>query len=96
MNSSQLTEQLFRITNKNDLEQSLQVLLPDFLKLKIFFLKHQIAQYEMKWNMTYLEFEKQSVDMPNGFSQEVEQEYYDWGEKTALLEHYQKNLKSWI
>lgn len=82
------TDQLRKLTMKNDLEQSLQDLSLDFLKLKIVTLKEQIAQYEMKWNMTYHEFEKRSVDMPNGFSEDMEHEYYNWGEKMALLEHY--------
>ncbi len=96
MVSTQLTDQLFKLTNKKDLEQSLSTLLPEFIKLKIYFVKHQIAQFEMKWNMTYLEFEKNSTNMQDGFSYEIEQEYYDWGEKVALLQHYQKMIKEWI
>lgn len=34
--------------------------------------------------------------MPDGFSYEVEQEYYNWGEKVALLQQYQKLWKEWI
>ena len=96
MLSEQLTEQILKLTDKKDLEQSLKVLLPEFYKLKIYFLKSQIAQYEMKWNMTYKEFEKKSVEMPDGFSYEVEQEYYNWGEKIALVELYTKKIKEWI
>lgn len=95
MVSTQLTDQLFKLTNKKDLEQSLSTLLPEFIKLKIYFVKHQIAQFEMKWNMTYQEFEKNSTNMKDGFSYEFEQEYYDWGEKVALLQHYQKMIKEW-
>ena len=72
------------------------MIFPEYIKLKIYFLKHQIAQYEMKWNMNYFEFEQKSAEMLKGFTQEIEQEYYDWGEKVALLEHYQKNLSQWI
>ncbi len=96
MLASELSKQIFKITKKPDLEQSLKMIFPEYLKLKIYFLKHQIAQYEMKWNMTYLEFEQKSANMSNGFTQEIEQEYYDWGEKMALLERYQKNLSEWI
>ena len=93
MVSTQLTNQLFQLTNKKDLEQSLNTLLPEYIKLKIYFVKHQIAQFEMKWNMTYQEFEKKSTKMDEGFSFDVEQEYYEWGEKVALLHHYQKMIK---
>ena len=96
MITAELSEQIFKLTKKKDLEQSIKVIFPEYLKLKIYFLKHQIAQYEMKWNMTYERFEKKSIEMPNGFSQEIEQEYYDWGEKMALMQHYQKNLNTWI
>ena len=96
MVSTQLTNQLFQLTDKKDLEQSLNTLLPEYIKLKIYFVKHQIAQFEMKWNMTYKEFEKKSVKTQDGFSYEVEQEYYEWGEKVALLQHYQKMIKKWI
>ena len=50
----------------------------------------------MKWNMTYEEFEKKSIHIEDGFSYEVEQEYYDWGEKVALMQYYQKMLSQWI
>ena len=96
MVSTQLTKQLYLLTDNKDLEQSLKMLLPDYIKLKIYFIKHQIAQFEMKWNMTYNEFEKKSADIPDGFSYESEQEYYEWGEKAALLLHYQKMMKEWI
>lgn len=79
MLSNQLTKQLFLLTDKEDLEQSLKMLLPDYIKLKIYFIKQQIAQFEMKWNMTYTEFEEKSKDTPYGFSYELEQEYYKWG-----------------
>ena len=96
MIATQLSEQLFNLTKKKDSEQAIKVILPEYLKLKIFFIKQQIAQYEMKWNMTYDEFEKESIKMPNGSSYEIEQEYYEWGEKVALVQHFQNLLKEWI
>ncbi len=96
MISTTITNRLYQLTDKRDIEQSITTLLPDYLKLKIYFLKQEISRYEMKWNMTYTEFEKKSKDMSDGFSYEVEQEYYDWGEKVALLQHYQKLWKEWI
>lgn len=95
MITAQLTNRIYSLTQKKDLEKSLEVLLPDYLKLKTFFIKQEIMQFEMKWNMTYEEFEKNSTNMPNGFSYETEQIYYDWGEKVALLQHYQEIRKEW-
>ena len=91
MLSNQLTKQLFLLTDKEDLEQSLKMLLPDYIKLKIYFIKQQIAQFEMKWNMTYTEFEEKSKDTPYGFSYELEQEYYKWGWKTGFVRTLSSN-----
>ncbi len=96
MIASKLSKQIFNITKKSDLEQSLKMIFPEYLKLKIYFIKFQIAQFEMKWNMTYEEFEEKTEEIPNAFSQKTEEEYYEWGEKMALLKHYQKNLNEWI
>ncbi len=96
MLTAQLTEKVNKLTKKKDLEQSLKAILPEFLKLKIYFIKHQIAKYEMKWGMTYEEFEIKSVEITDGFSEDIEKEYYEWGENVALLQYYQKNLKVWI
>ncbi len=93
---TEVQNKLFQMTEKNDLEQALNVILPDYFSLKIFYIKQEILRYEHKWNMTYVEFEKNSTDMPNGFSYETEKEYYDWGEKVALLEYYQKLKCEWI
>lgn len=96
MISTQLIDNILKLTKTSDLEQSLKILLPEFIKLKIYFIKQQIAQYEMKWNMSYEEFEEKSTEFPDGFTFEVEQEYYDWGEKVALVQHYKNMLKEWI
>lgn len=96
MIATELSKQLFKLTEKKDFESGLKVILPEYLKLRIYFLKQQIAQFEMKWNLTYEEFEKKSVEMPEGFAFETEQEYYEWGEKVALVQHYQNLLKEWI
>ena len=78
------------------LSKLLSTLLQEYYSLKIFYIRQEILRYEYKWNMSYAEFEKKSFDMANGFTYEVEKEYYDWGEKVALLEYYQKSKNEWI
>ncbi len=95
MISAIIKDTIYKITENKNLEQSLQVLLPDYLQLKLFFLKQEIFRYEMKWNMSYAEFEKTSCKRIDGFSSEIEQEYYEWGEKVALLQYYQNLKKAW-
>ena len=96
MHLAELQKKIYQITEKNNMEQALKVLLDEYLSLKIFYIRQEILHYEYKWNMTYSEFEKRSTEIPNGFNYEIEKEYYDWGEKIALLEYYQKNRQEWV
>ena len=96
MISTAITNQLFKLTDTRDIEKSIQSLLPEYINLKIFFLKQEISRFEMKWNMTYQDFENKSKNGEDGFTFETEQEYYDWGEKVALLQHFQNLHKEWI
>lgn len=95
MVSATINDRLFRLTAKKDIEQSILSILPEYINLKIYYIRQEILRYETKWNMTYKEFESKSTELPDGFSQELEQEYYDWGEKVALLEYYQKLREEW-
>jgi hypothetical protein len=93
---TELKDKINQLTEKKDFEQALNALLEDYFSLKIFYIHQEILRYEYKWNMTYSDFEKKSVDLSNGFTYEIEKEYYDWGEKVALLEYYQKFKSEWI
>jgi len=93
---TEVQDKIFQLTEQTDLSRALTVLLTDYFALKVFYLRQEILRYEYKWNMTYFDFEKKSIDLPNGFSYELEKEYYDWGEKVALLEYYQKLKHEWI
>jgi hypothetical protein len=91
-----IQKKIYQITEKTDMEQALNKLVDEYFSLKIFYIRQEILHYEYKWNMTYTEFEKKSTEMGNGFSFEIEKEYYDWGEKVALLEYYQKFKNEWV
>jgi hypothetical protein len=96
MISTAITNQLYKLTDTRDIEKSIQSLVPEYINLKIFFLKQEISLFEMKWNMTYQDFENKSKNDADGFTFETEQEYYDWGEKVALLQYFQNLRKEWI
>ena len=51
----------------------------------------EITQFEIRWKMTYQEFEKESIENENRFTFEMEKDYYVWSEKLALLTHLQAN-----
>ncbi len=95
MITTTINDRLFQLTAKHDIEQSIMSILPEYINLKIFYIRQEILRYETKWNMTYSEFEVLSKELPDGFSFEMEQEYYDWGEKVALLDHFQKLREEW-
>ncbi len=90
MQLTEIQKKIYQITEKTDMEQALNALLDEYFSLKIFYIRQEILHYEYKWNMTYNEFEKKSVEMEKGFTYDLEKDYYDWGEKVALLEYYQK------
>jgi len=49
----------------------------------------------MRWNMSYEEFENPVAEETIDFTFDTEKEYYDWGEKVALLKYYQDLRKEW-
>ena len=83
------------ITGQEDINKAFNELIEDYIKAKIFQLKIQLTQIEIKWGMTYEEFEKESVNFPNGSSYEIEQEYYKWGEIVTELDHFKKLITQW-
>jgi len=96
MQLDEIQKKIYQISGKNDMEQALTALLDEYFSLKIFYIRQEILHFEYKWNMTYSEFEKISAEMADGFTYDIEKEYYDWGEKVALLEYYQRNRQEWI
>lgn len=84
------------ITGQNDINQAFHELVNDYFQAKIFQLKVQITQLELKWGLSYEEFEKESINWDKGASYEIEQEYYHWGELLTELEHFINLKKQWI
>ena len=84
------------ITGKKDINIAVNELMKDYILAKVFQLKVQNTQFEIKWGLTYNEFEKESSKWENGSSYEIEQEYYNWGETITELEHFNKLSKQWI
>jgi len=84
------------ITGKQDINIAVHELIKDYILAKVFQLKVQNTQFEIKWGLTYNEFEQESSKWKNGASYEIEQEYYNWGEVITELEHFNKLSKQWI
>ncbi len=79
-----------KMTGVSELNMAMEQLVVDYLYTKQFMLKTQISEFETKWNLTYHEFEKESANWENGFSYEIEQEYYEWGALVSELEYFEK------
>ncbi len=95
MVTNNIKEELTKITKEDSMEKSLKKIIPDYIQLKIFYLKQEINRYELKWSMNYTEYEQKTANNPDLTKWEAEKEYYDWGEKVALLDYYQKLQKEW-
>ena len=85
----QVTEKkLLEITKVDNFNAALDIVFKDYLKYKLYFLKNENNRYEVKWGMSFDEFEKKSPRMPNGISYELEQEYYKWEAVITELEYF--------
>ena len=84
------------ITGKQDINIAVNELMKDYILAKVFQLKVQNAQFEIKWGLNYNEFEQESSKWENASTYEIEQEYYNWGELITELEHFNKLAKQWI
>ena len=93
-NISEIQQIFTKLTGQNDVNKALQELIIDYIRAKEFQLSVQNTQYEIKWRLSYSDFETESAKWENGASYEIEQEYYNWREIISELAHlkiYQKN-----
>jgi hypothetical protein len=86
---------LEEITSLSDINLAFNKLMTDFLYAKIFQLKVQNAEFEIKWGLTFDEFETESGQWENAAEYELEQEYYNWAEIITELQHYKTLQTSW-
>ncbi len=82
-------------TGTQNLSEALSVLYPDYIKLKLYYLNNEKAQFETKWKMTFAAFEQFTQNNENGSSYEIEQEYYEWEAIVTELEHYTNLQNKW-
>jgi len=88
-------EQIVEFTQAESLDNALDIVFKDYIKYKLYYLKNENNRYEIKWGMSFDEFEEKSPSFPNGVSYELEQEYYQWEAVITELEHFNNQLKQW-
>lgn len=89
-------QEIIEITQANTFNLALDIVFKDYLKYKLYYLKNENNRYEMKWGMSFDEFEKKSPQMPNGTSYEVEQEYYEWEAVITELDYFENMSNKWM
>ena len=90
-----IQQQIIGLTQSNTLDEGLNHIFKDYIKYKLYYLKNENIRYELKWGMSFDEFEEKSPQMPNGTTYELEQEYYQWESIITELEYFSKMLNQW-
>ena len=82
-------------TNKVVLKDAVYQVFTDYLELKIALHKRKTTNFELKWKMDFDNFKKSFRKRSDGFSYEIEQEFYDWEASESLKKHYQEIQAQW-
>lgn len=86
---------LLEITESSRPEEAFGIILKDYLDEKIKEKEKIIRRFEEKWGMNFRKFKEKSKEnnLPKGkgsYSQEVEEDYREWGAAITLLKKYKK------
>jgi len=84
------------LTKAKTFDIALDTLFKDYMRYKLYFLKSENNRYEIKWGMSFEEFEEKSPNMKNGMSNETEQEYYQWEAVMTELEYFRTRMQQWM
>ena len=88
-------QEIMDFTKAENFDNALDIIFKDYIRYKLYYLKNENNRYEIKWNMTFNEFEKKSMKMVEGMSYETEQEYYQWEAVITELEYFKKKFQQW-
>lgn len=88
-------QQIMDFTKATNFDNALDIIFKDYVRYKLYYLKNENNRYEIKWNMTFNEFEKKSPEMEGGMSYETEQEYYQWEAVITELEYFKNQVQQW-
>ena len=91
-----IQQQIVEFTKADTLNHALDIVFKDYVRYKLYYLKNENNRYEIKWGMSFVEFEKKSPELPNGMSHEVEQEYYQWEAVITELGYFKNTLNKWM
>jgi len=89
-------EQIVEFTQAGTFNNALDIVFKDYVRYKLYYLKNENNRYEIKWGMSFEEFEKKSPKLPNTTNYELEQEYYQWEAVTTELDYFNARMRKWM
>jgi hypothetical protein len=90
---------LLRATRSQDLDEAFDKVLSEYLELKIAALQETTDRLEEIWGMEFSTFKRRLAedDLPDdGYSHDVEQDFWEWEEAETLKAHYQTVQAEWM
>ncbi|MBB4061719.1 hypothetical protein [Salinibacter ruber] len=90
---------LLKATRSRDLDEAFENVLSEYLELKIAALQDTTDRLEDKWEMEFSTFKRRLAedDLPDdGYSHDVEQDFWEWEEAETLKAHYQTVQAEWM
>ena len=96
--SPDLGSHLLKATRSRDLDEALETVLTEYLTLKIEKLQQTTNRLEKKWEMSFSTFKRRLSEndlSEDAYSQEVEEDFWEWEEAETLKAHYQKVQEEW-
>jgi hypothetical protein len=89
---------LLKATGSRNLDEAFETVLTEYLSLKIEKLERTTNRLEEKWGMSFPTFKRRMAenDLPeDAYSQEVEEDFWEWEEAETLKSHYQRVQDEW-
>jgi len=90
---------LTQLADTSDLETALQIVITDYLQLKLTVLHDRLGVFEAKWGMNFAQFAQaceQDQLGENPYAYAVESDFWAWEEAETLLHHYQMLYQRWL
>jgi hypothetical protein len=90
---------LLKATRSRDLDEAFENVLSEYLELKIAALQDTTDRLEDKWEMEFSTFKRRLAEdgLPDdGYSHDVEQDFWEWEEAETLKAHYQTVQAEWM
>jgi hypothetical protein len=89
---------LLKATRSRDLDEAFEKVLTEYLELKVDALEQTTDRLEERWGMSFSEFKRRlgENDLPeDAYTQEVEEDFWEWEEAETLKAHYEQVQKEW-